>query len=384
MRDVATTQPADADAARKTKTLPDENRDAYFEGPDPITSIQIFGTKHRFQLPRKKRITMGAAPDCDIVLHGIYISGLHCVLERGYDTLRVHDRSKNGTWTDGHPLAEPKHVHPGQTFELPGGVTFLALNQAMNAAHPILSDILGWEDQESLISIDPGWPTPSKVIMWATGNDHILIVGENGCDQDQLAQAIHSISRQRDREIVWVDSIPTDRGQQKELLLRASRTTLVLRIDGEMPVMDEAFRLSLFSTSYRIRVVVSAPSMARVHQVLGPDHPLMRRIELRPLAYRDDQVERLLDRQLEQRGSSLRVTNMTEENRSALRRYGWPRNFDDLRLAADRLSVIAREGTLHRAASALQLPYSTLQKWFTDQLGLSRPLTTETTHTAHQ
>jgi hypothetical protein len=266
-------------------------------------------------------------------------------------------------------------VRPGETFGVAGGITFLALSDEMHDAYPILSDLLDWEDQDALIPLDTGWPTPSKVIVWAAGNDHILITGDRGCDQDRLARAIHSISPMRAKEIVWLDSVPDDRAKQKEILLRASRSTLVLTIDEKMPVMDAAFRTSLFSTSYRIRVLVCASSMDRVLPVLGPDHSLMRRIDLRPLAFRNEQIERLLDRQLEERGSALRAAQFTDENRKALRSCEWRGNFDDLRLAAERFDVLVREGSLRSAASALDVPYSTLQKWLANTIGVTLPLT---------
>jgi len=266
-------------------------------------------------------------------------------------------------------------VRPGETFGVAGGVTFLALNDEMHAAHPILSDILDWEDQEELIPIDQGRPTPSKVIVWASGNDHLLITGERGCDQDRLARAIHSISPMRSREMVWLDSVPADRAQQKEILTRATKTTLVLTVDDKTPVMDEAFRTSLFSTSYRIRVLVCASSMTRVLPVLGPDHSYMRCIDLRPLAFRSEQLERLFDRQFEERGSALRVAQFTDENRKALHACEWRANFDDLRLAADRFTALSPDGSLRSAASALGIPYSTLQKWLVNKLGITSPLT---------
>lgn len=169
--------------------------------------------------------------------------------------------------------------------------------------------------------IDTGWPTPSQVIRLASGNDHLLIAGDRGCDQERLARAIHSISPMRKRDIVWMASVPKERSEQKELLVRASRTTLVLTIDDKMPVMDEAFRTSLFSTSYRIRVLVIASS-SRAIEVLGPEHSRMRRIDLRPLAFRSAQLGRLLDLQLEERGSGLRFAQLSEAHRKACSRTG--------------------------------------------------------------
>lgn len=357
----------------KTKTVPENRRDGFFEGPDPVTWIHIAGTVHQFELPKHlTNITLGSAPDCDIVIPSEYISRHHCTIERRFDGIRVHDHSKNGTYVDARRIGE-RDVRAGEVFDAGGGISFIALNDEMRRVYPLLSDLLDWETETSLVPPAPRFPTPCHVIRVASGVDHLLISGDRGCDQDRLAQAIHAISPLRNRALVWVDSIPTDRGEQKELLVRASRATMVLTIGDDMPVMDETFRSSLFSTSYRIRVIVLAwPTRARA--VLGEDHSNMRRIELRPIAYRD-QLERLLDRQLEERGTSLRFVQMTEANRKALLRYEWRGNFDELRLAADRFAAVTREGSLRRAAGALGESYSTLQHWFTNMLGVSLPLT---------
>jgi pSer/pThr/pTyr-binding forkhead associated (FHA) protein len=361
-------------SSMKTKTVPEDRRDGFFEGPDPVTWIHIPGTVHQFELPKQlKNITLGSAPDCDIVVPSAYLSRHHCTIERGFGGIRIHDHSKNGTYVEGRRIDREKDVRPGEIFGAGGGISFIALNDEMRRVYPLLSDLLDWETETSLVPPAPRWPTPCDVIRLASGVDHLMISGDRGCDQDRLAHAIHAMSPLRSREIVWVDSIPEDRGAQKELLVRASRSTMVLKIDDEMPVMDEAFRSSLFSTSYRVRVLVIAwPTRARA--VLGEDNSTMRRIELRPIAYRD-QLDRLLDRQLEERKAPLRFAQMTEANRKALLRYEWRGNFDELRLAAERFAAVAREGSLRKASTALGESYSTLQHWFTNMIGVSLPLT---------
>lgn len=359
----------------KTKTLPEGRKDGLFEGTDPVTWVHIAGTAHHFALPvHLQRVTVGSSNECDIVVPSEYMSRQHCTLERRFDCVRIHDHSKNGTYVaDRRVLGEPKDVRPGEMFAA-GGVTFLALNDQMRRAYPVLCEILDWEQETSLVPIDPGWPTPSQVIQLASGNDHILIAGERGCSQRELAQAIHSISPVRNREIVWINEIPRDRAEQKSLLVRASRTTLVLEIGDGMPIIDEAFRTSLFSTSYRIRVLVVA-SVRRATEVLGPEHSRMRRIDLRPVAFRSAQLERLLDRQFELNGSAVRCAKLSERNRKALVAHDWPHNLDDVRLAAGRLRVIAAEPSLRKAAATLEVDRSTLQHWFTNTMGLSLPLT---------
>lgn len=357
-------------AGPKTKTLPDEQSDYFFSGPDPVTWIHIAGTVHQFELPKDaQRITVGSARDCDVVVPSAYISKRHCTLERVFDGVRIHDHSKNGTAADARKLSEPKDVRAGQTFGAGGGITFLAINDEMRRVYPLLSDLLGWQTETSLVPPTLGEASPDYVIQLAAGVDHLMINGAPGCDQQQLASAIHSISPLRKRELVSVSSIPKDRAAQKELLVRATRSTMVLAIDDETPVIDEAFRSALFSMSYRIRVILIA-SPRQALAVLGDEHSF-RRIELRPLAYRTDQIERLFDRQCEEIGSPLRFAHMRDENRKALLGYGWSENLEELRLTARRLAVIARLGSLRGAAVELKEKRWNIQYWFSKQLGLT-------------
>ncbi|MBA3580540.1 MAG: FHA domain-containing protein, partial [Gemmatimonadaceae bacterium] len=355
------------------KTLPEEQRDYFFSGPDPVTWIHIPGTVHQFELPKDAQtITVGSARDCTIRVPSEYMSKHHCTLERMFDGIRVLDHSKNGTGKDARKVAVPTDLRAGQTFSAGGGITFLALNDEMRRVYPLLCDLLGWQTETSLVPPTRRDPSADHIIQLAAGVDHLLINGDEGCDQEQLARAIHSISPLRARELVLVRSIPDDRAQQKELLVRATRTTMVLVLDDQTPVIDEAFRSAMFSTSYRIRLlVIGSPRQALA--VLGDEH-WFRQINLRPLAYRGDQLETLLDRLLEERGSSLRFAELSAANRKALLGYGWSKNFDELRLAADRLGAIQRTGSLRKAAAALGDDRWKVQYWFSTQVGLKLPL----------
>ncbi|MCW5803934.1 MAG: FHA domain-containing protein [Deltaproteobacteria bacterium] len=357
----------------KTKTQPDGERNGVFEGPDPVTRLHIRGTVHHFELPKQKKITLGSGPDCDVIVPSPYVSRHHLTIERRREGLRIEDHSKNGTYIESRKIGEDRDIRAGQGFSA-GAASFIALNDAMVKQYDLLSDLIDWELGTAFESQTSRFATPCDAIEIASGVDHLMITGDVGCDQAQLAEAIHAMSPLRGQPLIRVESIPTDRGEQKELLARGARGTMVLTIGDGMPPMDEAFRASLFSVSYRIRVIVLAwPRRAR--EVLGEDRSSMQRLELRPVAYRENvQIERLLDRQLEARHCMLRLAHMTESNRSALLRYAWPRNFHDLRIAADRLSAITREGSLRRAAVALGEGFSTVQHWFTSQLGLELPL----------
>jgi pSer/pThr/pTyr-binding forkhead associated (FHA) protein len=362
--------------ALKTKTQPEAERDVFFEGPDPITWLHIAGTASFYEVPRKKTCSLGSSSKNDIVIKAPYISRRHCTLTRLYDGVRVEDNSsKNGTFAD-HRSAEkePRDVPAGKTFTA-GGITFLALNDAMHAAFPTLSDVLDWEDGDPFTPAEPGWATPSTVTVWGAGTEHLLIIGPRGCGHDRLADAIHSISPMREKSLVRTNSVPTDRAGQRELLLRAQKTTLVLTITDDTPKVDSAFASMLFSPSYRIRIVVCAPSFDRAQQVLGQEHTAMRRIELRPLAFRTDQLIRILDRLLAADGSPLRFDKLRKPNQEALMACEWRRNLDDLHTAAVRLAAVHKTRSLRQAAGMLGIKnFNVLQKWFTDTMKLTLPL----------
>lgn len=363
-----------------TKPVPGENRDYIMEGPNPVTWVHIFGTAIHLQLPPKRReMILGRSSKADLIVQSPYMSRKHCKIERGFDCIRVTDLSMNGIGVDEQRLQTPREFRPGQTFLTGGGITFLALNDAMRAAYPVLCDLIGWERSEDLIPIDGKFSKPSNAIVWGVGNEAIVIVGPTGSDHHRLAETIHGFSSRATRDIVWLRDPPATRSEQKALLVRAARSTLVFTIDDRTTVLDRDFRSALFSPSYRVRVIVCAPSMDRVIRVLGPDHSLVHCLTLRPLGYRDDEIEILLDRQLEERGSLLRTAALTDHNRAAIRKFGWEekdrKNWDSLRYVADSLAAIHAAGSVRKLAKTVGVARQSLQSWYNDTMGLTAPLT---------
>jgi DNA-binding NtrC family response regulator len=100
----------------------------------------------------------------------------------------------------------------------------------------------------------------------------------------------------------------------------------------------------------------------------------MQDLSVRPVAKRRSAIPWLLNRMFEEQNSPLRVEQLTVENQGALASYDWPHNFLSLREAATWLTAIDRVGSVLHAAEALELPTSTLNHWYRNTLGLSRPL----------
>ncbi len=361
----------------KTKTLPESQRGAWFDGVDPVTLLGIYGTTQMFELPlRAKRFTLGSDPTCDVPVVSGFLSNNHCTLERRASKLRVHDLgSKNGTFYNGR-REKVFDIRPGETF-IAGGVRFVALNEEMRAAFPTLVEVLGGDDEQTLAPREhAASPSPSEVVIAATQFRNVLITGEPGCDHARLARALHAMSLMRARTIVEIDRVPDERMRQREIIDRAARSTLVIALGPDSPVMDAAFASMIFSTSYHIRVIAHAPSVAKAASVFGPDYVRdMQVITLQPLARRRHMILPLLDRLLEQRGADVRTANLTPSNQGGLQAADWPGNFDDLRRAADLLTALAREGSLRKTADALGVPLATLHYWLSG-FGVSAPLGT--------
>lgn len=366
--------PAGGEAApMKTKTLPDALHGGWLDGPDIVTALGVDGNEVTYDLPREQRtFTIGSSSDRDIALPEKFLSALHCVLERRGTGLRVHDQgSYNGTFYGGR-RETAFDLRPGETFNA-ASVRFLALNDEMRAALPVFSDLLGAEERDRGQS-RPVETTSSDLIIAATSGIHMLITGDAGCGHALLARTLHGISLVRGRPIVELDTIPDDRREQRAIIDRASRSTLVLTIGSKTPVMDSAFVSMMFSSSFHIRVMVIAPTVSKAEDVLGtPNVRTMRLVYLRPLALRASAVPRLLDRMLAQRASVLRVSDMSVSNQNALQAYGWPGNLAELELAADRLIAIARDGSLLKASKSLGMSTSSLHYWF-GQVGMSLPV----------
>lgn len=367
----------------RTRTLPEAMTGAFYEGPDIVTSLELYAAGTFFDLPRdKKTFTLGSAASSDIRLPNEGISKLHCLIERRGQTLRVHDQdSKNGTFFNGR-RETTFDLRPGATFTV-GATRLLALNDGMRSAYPTLAEIAGAGDEPSRRGDST---TASELIALATSRVHLLVTGEAGCDQDRLARTLHDISLLRARPCAELAEVPADRAEQRAILDRASRSTLVVTIDRDSPVMDAAFVSMLFSPHFHVRVIAIAPALKKANNVLTDANVRsMRHITLHPLAYRVGAIHRLLDGMLAERGTALRVADMSARNQAALRSYSWPGNFDELRRVADRLtklSVVRGRPTLRQAAEALGMTsHRSLDHWL-GQLGLALPIVATDEHAA--
>jgi hypothetical protein len=364
---MASHPPGDAGPPR-TATLPEAARGPWLQGLDLVTALREYNGTNEHALPSgQKKFSLGSGPDCDLAIPGPYVSSLHCILERRGHRLRVHDQdTRNGTFFAGR--REP-------TFDLGAGemftaasTTLLAMNDEMRQRRPIIAALVGSD----------ATPSPDDLLVAAVRGTNLLITGAPGCDQDRLARGIHAVSLRRSQPIVEAAELPVTRAAQRELIDRASRSTLVISLAPRPPRLDPAFCSMLLSSSFQIHLIVIAPTAAVATAALGSEAiGPMQHVCLRPLAFRAGELLDLLDRALAERGAALRTSELTPANQAALQAYAWPDNLVELRVAADRLDALVRERSLRRAADVLVMSKSTLHHW-TDRLHLSWPLTQST------
>lgn len=352
----------------RTGPLADEQLTGWDGGPDPITALREYDGAGEWELPRDiKRFALGGSRSCDISIPGRGLSATHCLLERRANKIRLYDQdSTHGTFVRDRRTEGSADLNPGDTFA-PRPITLIAMNDEMRQQRPTLVEIVG-----------TGFPPSPDALMIeaATSSGPILITGEPGCEQEQLARAIHAMSLRRTQEIVEVAKLPEDRSAQIALVKQASKakTTVVLSLDPDGPPLDPVFSSMLWSTSYGVRVIALARTAEIARDALTEALVAqMRHVLLRPLAYRTVEIDQLLDRMLAERNATQRTADLSRTNRAALRGYDWPRNLAELRQIAEGLTAHAATGGLRPAAKLLGRPHQSLGNHFA-RVGLTFPL----------
>ncbi len=353
----------------KTRPLDETQRDAWFEGPDVVTALRVYDGDAEYALPLATTFTLGASRSCEVPVRGKDLSALHCAFVRTGTRLRAYDHhSTNGMFHGGRRV-DAIDLYPGDTFTA-APLTFIAMNDEMRAQRPIIADIVG----------TGAAPTPDRVLVDAVKHPgHLLLTGETGCDLDRLARAIHAVSLRRSRALVALAELPADRGAEREILRRARRSSLLVRLDAIKAPLDPAFCAMAFSPAYHIRVIAVAPLATAARRLLPvEDARHLQHVGIRPLRMRPADLPGLLDRLLAERRAAFRLADLAPRNRDALCNHDWRDNFIGLRLAADRLAGIGRipdweTMSWHERSAALGMPKTTIFDWF-KALGLASPL----------
>lgn len=349
-----------------TPVLPHDDDDDCEPGLYPVTYVGEFEAAGEWPFPQnRRRVVIGGsrrradAQRCDISIPERGLSGTHCLLERRANSIRIYDmHSTNGTYVGGTKIESSWDVRIGDKFS-PQPLTLFLMDDVMRAHRAALPEILG-----------TGFPPSPDMLLTDVVRQasHVVIIGEDGCGQDRLAEAIHEMSPRRGHPIRAISDIPQGRAAQSALVREASKpkTTAVLSIKPKKgsPPLDPDFVSSLYSPSYGVRVIALAATEEDAEHAL-PKQQLHQsyHISLQPLAFRAGEIEQILDRLLATRGAAeLRTADLLVENQEALRTYSWPKNLAQLHKVADAIVAHERFGGMRPASRALGVSPSTVYK----------------------
>jgi hypothetical protein len=316
---------------------------------DPVTALRVAGQNIELSLSSEKRtFTLGAAaePEVDLTIPTLvssHVSRLHALIQRKGNRLWINDQqSTNGIYL--RDRREPSfEIGAGQSFRV-ADVKLLALDEHLRVLRPHVQWVLGLGAHAAV---------DAALELIADGGP-LLLLGRPGCDQLALAHEIHRTSARRQRALAEAPVRFETRAEQTSLLAQASRGTIFLDLATLTAPLPAFFVSHVFGETYHVRPIVSAPSLERAEDQLGKDNA--RRlpvISVPPLAERRADIPRLLDALFIKAESVRRVAELGDDNVAALREYGWPQNFDDLRRNVPRLLALIEHGKLRAAARAL-------------------------------
>lgn len=340
-----------------TPPLTDEQRGAWFDAESVKWFVEL-NEELEFALPLEEFV-VGASRRCELARPGSGMSAEHCRFVRRGSRLIGTDTSTNGTFVRNVRVDGAFTVEPGDVIET-APVKWLALTDAMREQRAPIGEILGRQFSQSA----------DNVLRLSQTDEHVLLVGEQGSDLIRLARAIHAASKRASSAPVELAALA-----RKEWIeaLRSSRSTIIVDLEV-LRRLDPSFASMMLSGSYHVRVIALATTEASARLSLSKEVvEQMETIWVRPLALRAQDLPALVAAFLERSKAPFQLADLTSHNRDALLKSEWPGNFGVLRIAAERLAVIARIEGWEARANELGIAKQELVEWFAE-LGLAMPL----------
>ncbi|HEY4242508.1 MAG TPA: sigma 54-interacting transcriptional regulator [Kofleriaceae bacterium] len=322
-----------------------------------------------YPLGTQPRVLVGSHEACDIVVVDRFVSGTHCVLERGpYGVLVVRDRkSRNGTRVDG-TLVEGTELRIGSRLTI-GQTTLVAFGPP--GAVPATA-------RDTLRGGDPALRAELERASRAAITDcNVLVVGETGTGKDLFARAIHEGSRRASgpfvavncggipRELIGSELFGHEKGaftgattERDGYFVQAHGGTLFLDEIAELPLELQPHLLRALETR-RVRRVggsseraVDVRIVAATNRVLlaGGEGSSLRSdiyhrlatvvLSLPPLRGRKGDLPELVDALLAELAPVHGRRQVSDAAWAAIGSYAWPGNVRELRHAVARAVVL--------------------------------------------
>ena len=360
---------------------------------DELLLVVVSGSARGKRVKLGERLTVGKAPDNDLVLPDDTVSRHHCELERTALGIIVRDLGSTNHTRVGRTAVREAVIESGSTIVV--GSVELLLRGEPNRTQVLPSEATSFgEALGTSLSMRQIFGVLERI---APTDASVLLEGETGTGKDVLARSIHQISTRKDQPFVVVDCgavsynlieselFGHERGAftgavaaRQGAFEIAGRGTVFLDEVGELPLDVQPKLLRVLESGEFRRVGGNKPLHAEARIVAATKRNLKEEVErgkfredlyfrlsvvpitVPPLRTRREDVPALVEQFLElarKRDPSASAISLTRETVSALAAHDWPGNVRELRNVLDRAIYIAAAGG-EREIRLVDLPVS--------------------------
>ena len=360
---------------------------------DELLLVVVSGSARGKRVKLGERLTVGKAPDNDLVLPDDTVSRHHCELERTALGIIVRDLGSTNHTRVGRTAVREAVIESGSTIVV--GSVELLLRGEPNRTQVLPSEATSFgEALGTSLSMRQIFGVLERI---APTDASVLLEGETGTGKDVLARSIHQISARKDQPFVVVDCgavsynlieselFGHERGAftgavaaRQGAFEIAGQGTVFLDEVGELPLDVQPKLLRVLESGEFRRVGGNKPLHAGARIVAATKRNLKEEVErgkfredlyfrlsvvpitVPPLRTRREDVPALVDQFLalaRKRDPGASAISLTRETVSALAAHDWPGNVRELRNVLDRAIYIAAAGG-EREIRLVDLPVS--------------------------
>jgi len=348
--------------------------------PDELILLVVSGGARGKKTKVGDQLTVGKAPDNDLVLPDDTVSRHHCVLERRRDGIIVRDLGSTNQTRVGRTAVKEATIEPGATITV--GSVELMLRSEPNRAQILPSESPQFGDAiGSSLAMRSIFGLLERI---APTDACVLIEGETGTGKDVLARSIHQQSTRRDNEFVVVDCgavsynlieselFGHERGaytgavaSRQGAFELAGKGSVFLDEVGELPLDVQPKLLRVLESGEFRRVGGNRTLKTEARIVAATKRNLREEVErgkfredlyfrlsvvpvtVPPLRQRREDIPALVERFLDlarKRVPSAANISLSRETLAALSAHDWPGNVRELRNVLDRAIYVAAAG----------------------------------------
>lgn len=348
--------------------------------PDELMLLVVTGSARGRKVKFNEQLSIGKAPDNDLVLSDDTVSRHHCVLERRAGAIIVRDLGSTNHTRVGRTAVREATIEPGSTITV--GNVELVLRSEPNRAQILPSEAPNFGDAiGSSLAMRSIFGLLERI---APTDACVLLEGETGTGKDVLARAIHERSARKDHEFLVVDCgaisynlieselFGHERGaytgavaSRQGAFELAGKGTVFLDEVGELPLDVQPKLLRVLESGEYRRVGGNKTLRTEARIIAATKRNLREEVErgkfredlyfrlsvvpitVAPLRQRREDIPGLVERFLDQarrRVPDAANVTLSRETLAALSAHDWPGNVRELRNVLDRAIYVAAAG----------------------------------------